>query len=167
MPPKNPANCANVKGLLVRLCCFVGTAGRTFVSIVFSLEKGVTFSSAGDTDELDEMLVVESRDDTEELFCRLRNTCCKGMRVKDIGLAFHPHRYISLAVGQSASSLSCRLLRWLAVRRGRGGFYGVDPSKEAQLCPLSCFSAWIAGIRSEGSDRKRAPVRVVLCSLRS
>lgn len=82
----------------------------TFVLIVFRLEKGETFSSAGDTEELDEILVVESRDDTEELFCRLRNTCCKGIRVKDIDLSFHRHRYISVAVGRSARSLSCRRL---------------------------------------------------------
>lgn len=58
--PGNPrANCAKVKGLLVRLS-FGGGIGATFVSIELRLEKGEIFSSVGDIDEVLEMLVVES-----------------------------------------------------------------------------------------------------------
>ena len=96
---KPAANCANVNGSLVRLS-FRSATGSKFVLIELGEENGEIFSSAGDVDVegLLEMLVPvsESRDDTDELFCRLlRNTCCKGIRVRDIDISFHPHRYIS------------------------------------------------------------------------
>ena len=88
----------------------------TFVLIVFRLEKGETFSSAGDTEELDEILVVESRDDTEELFCRLRNTCCKGIRVKDIDLSLHRLGiYLWRSVALLVRCLADGYISWLCV----------------------------------------------------